>query len=146
MSRTPDVVDGAVVQTSWGNEIRDRTIQVFANGTDLATWAAPNGAVAFQLDLYRFKVRSAGIWIPMSACLGSNFAGTTNAQSDITFTHNLGVVPRSVICTADYDTNSNTAMFQVTGKSATAATVRVRNYNGVGQANTVVGFNWIVVA
>jgi hypothetical protein len=53
MARTPDVAPGALIESAWGNEIRDRTIQVFATEAEMQAWAAPNGsyaAVAFGTD------------------------------------------------------------------------------------------------
>ena len=146
MALTAQPVPGNTILAAWGTEIRNRAIQVFGSAAEANTWAAPNGSVAFTTDTYRFRVRIAGAWVPFSPCLASNFQGTTNVQSDVSFTHNLGVVPRSVIVTPDYSVNGNTAMLQVTARNASAATVRVRNYNGVGQADTLIGFYWMVAA
>ena len=145
MARTPDVVANEVIQAAWGNEVRDRSNQVFADTSELNTWtSAPNGALAVDLALPRLHVRLGGAWVPLSFGLGSNFQGTTNASSDLVVTHGLGIIPRSVIASPNHEVNANTAQLQIVGRTAQSFTVRCRNFDGLGQANTVVGVYWHV--
>jgi len=64
MGYTPNVVDGNIILASWGNEVRDRTRQVFATAAERdAQWAAPpNGAECVTLDTGTTWYRLAGAW------------------------------------------------------------------------------------
>lgn len=64
MAFTPNVVDGNVILAQWGNEVRDRTSQVFATAAERdAQWAAPpNGATCITLDTATQWRRLAGAW------------------------------------------------------------------------------------
>lgn len=66
MPLTPNVLPGQPVASTWGNEIRDRTNQVFASKSSLdAEWGtAPDGSQAITLDTYRLWVRRGGRWLP----------------------------------------------------------------------------------
>ena len=65
MGLTPDVAAGTLIQSAWGNEIRNRTVQTFATQAELATWAAPNGAVAVTVDTGTQWQRIAGAWVSL---------------------------------------------------------------------------------
>lgn len=66
MGLTPNVVDGNPIATAWGNELRDRSTQVFANAAERdAQWTAPpDGAFAVTLDDGLTHQRQAGAWYP----------------------------------------------------------------------------------
>lgn len=144
MALTPTVADAAVIQTSWGNEIRNRTIQVFATQTELDGWAAPNGSVGYALDLNRFKVRSGGSWVPFSACLASNINVVTDAAGQATITHGMGAVPRSVIVTPNYATNGTVGVIQVMSATANTFVIRAMKVVPPGTVtNATIGVYWM---
>ena len=62
MALTPTVATGQIITPTWGNEIRDRTIQVFANFAALKSgWTTPpDGAPAITVDDHRVWIRNSG--------------------------------------------------------------------------------------
>jgi hypothetical protein len=52
MGLTSNVVGNTPILSSWGNEVRDRSVQVFANAAErTAQWTAPpTGAVSYLVD------------------------------------------------------------------------------------------------
>lgn len=128
MTRTPDVAPDQLIQSSWGNEIRDRSIQVFASASELNTsWStAPNGSRAITLDTYRTYTRRGGVWQPDFA--GGFVTATTNASGFPPLqAHDLGRVPVAVIL-VNGDTAANllsisgtpgASNFQVLGRLTT---------------------------
>lgn len=64
MARTPDVIPGEPVESAWGNEIRDRTIQRFADATerDLEIQIPVDGDCAFLEDSGQFMVYAGSSW------------------------------------------------------------------------------------
>lgn len=85
MGFTPNVVDGNIILASWGNEIRDRSCQVFATVAERdSQWAAPpNGAICVTLDTNTLWRRAAGVWAaqsPLQARWGNPLAGVYAGQ------------------------------------------------------------------
>ncbi len=146
MALTPTVADAAVIQTSWGNEIRNRTCQVFATATERNTWAAPNGAIAVTLDTNRLALRASGVWVPFSACLSNNYQAVTSAGGYLAnIAHGLGALPRSVIVTPNYEVNGTVGVLQVTARTTTTFNVRVMKVVPPGTVNNeTVGIYWMV--
>jgi hypothetical protein len=66
MAFTANVVDGNIILASWGNEIRDRTLQVFATVAERdSQWpstVAPNGAHCVTLDTGSWWRNVAATW------------------------------------------------------------------------------------
>ena len=64
-----DVAAGTIIQSAWGNRIRDRTVQYFASRAELtAGWpAAPQGALAYTNDTNCLHVFRGGGWVLFSA-------------------------------------------------------------------------------
>jgi hypothetical protein len=64
MTKTVDVAAGQKIASVYGNELRDRTLQVFATVAERdAQWAAaPNGAQCVTLDTGHIWLRQAGVW------------------------------------------------------------------------------------
>ena len=62
--RIPDVVDGELIESAWGNAIRDRTVTPFATGADrdAATPQPPPGALCVTLDTGALWRMSANGW------------------------------------------------------------------------------------
>lgn len=84
MSKTLDVVAGNIIDDAWGNEIRDRTLQVFASTAERdSQWpTVPNGAVCLTVDTYTRWIRRGGIWEPMwPRVTGSVVGSSTLANS-----------------------------------------------------------------
>jgi hypothetical protein len=77
MTKTADVVAGGDIVAPWGNEIRDRTVQVFATAAERdAQWPAPpNGAAAFTSDMSILWSRRAGVWQQVHPPTGPFVAG-----------------------------------------------------------------------
>ena len=87
MTLTPTVpraADSNRVTSAWGNEIRDRTLQVFASVAERdAQWSAPpNGAEAITLDTNTLWLRRAGAWSPiLNLAAGSVASGDSPLPS-----------------------------------------------------------------
>lgn len=64
MGLTANVVAGAPVLSTWGNEIRDRTVQPFASAAERsAQWPTPpEGATSYLRDLDVFQVYDGTVW------------------------------------------------------------------------------------
>jgi hypothetical protein len=64
MAKTVDVAPEQKISSAWGNEVRDRTVQLFASVAerDASGWAPPNGAVCVTQDTYTLWLRVAGAW------------------------------------------------------------------------------------
>ena len=64
MAKTVDVAPGQKVASTWGNEIRDRTVQLFATVAerDASGWAPANGAMCVTQDTGTLWQRIAGAW------------------------------------------------------------------------------------
>ena len=80
MGLMPNVGTGAVIQVTWGNDIRDRTRQIFASKAELDTqWpAAPNGAHAWTTDAGIEWVRRGGVWESLAGYVPWTVAGLGN--------------------------------------------------------------------
>jgi hypothetical protein len=70
MTKTVDVAAGQKIASVYGNELRDRTLQVFATVAerDAQYATAPNGAICVTLDTNTMWKRAGGVWV--SAVLG----------------------------------------------------------------------------
>jgi hypothetical protein len=106
MALTPDVAAGEIIQSAWGNEIRDRTIQVFANQADLtATWPdAPDGANAWIVDERTLMRRIGGAWVPTTQA--GEVALTTNSGGGATITFPIPFPARPYVHAIDGDSGS----------------------------------------
>lgn len=82
MAKTPDVVPDQKIASTWGNEIRDRTRQVFANGTDVTNnWpTAPDGAEIFVTDVQTTWRKLRGTWRECSSLTWSYNGNLTTDQ------------------------------------------------------------------
>lgn len=142
MALTPTVGTGAIATTTWANEIRDRTIQVFASVAERdAAWVTPpNGATCVTLDTgWRWR-RQAGVWRADPA--RGLASATTDASGNITVTHLSGGTPSSVTASVYGGTGTPTQL-QITTITATTFVVRVFNNAGAGVGTTAVQVAWI---
>lgn len=69
MGLTANVVPNAPILSSWGNTIRDRTIQYFASAAErTAQWVSPpDGAFSWLDDVAELQVYNASTWISLTA-------------------------------------------------------------------------------
>lgn len=65
MGLTTSVVTGEIIESAWGNEIRDRTIQVFANVAERDLWLATRGCWAFVTDTGNLYMHDGTAWGPV---------------------------------------------------------------------------------
>lgn len=85
MALTPNVVDGAIIQASWGNQIRDRSNQIFATTAERdQQWAAPPDGAVCQAPVGTWWNRVAGVWVSMQGTLrqGTIPSGTVNPSAE----------------------------------------------------------------
>ena len=77
MPEMPNVVTDEVVESEWGNDIRDRTIQRYANAAERTTLhAAPvAGDLSFLADTGKIYVYYSGSWRTMYDDLAGTVAG-----------------------------------------------------------------------
>jgi hypothetical protein len=98
MGLTPTVVSGELIQAAWGNEIRDRTVQVFATVAERdSLWPdAPAGAVCLTLDTGTLWHRASAVWYQRSPYLVAECRLATDKQ---TATGTPGVLVATVVFT-----------------------------------------------
>jgi hypothetical protein len=137
----PDVVDGALIETAWGNAIRDRTLERFDNLAQLnAQWPnAPVGCRALMLDTFRTYTRRATAWQPDTA--GGFVTVATNASGFPAATpHDLGRTPTAVLVT---NGDSASSLLMVTTRNASNFQVLARVSNTGGPVvSTTINFYW----
>jgi len=148
MAFTPNVVDGNIILAAWGNEIRDRTQQVFATKAELdAQWpAAPNGSMAVTLDTYLVWMRRAGAWTPIqqrgSGVYLTNASGDAIVNYPVVFT-----VTPNVVCQNSYEGAAYiiVALNKTVGVGPNGFTFRAYNTSGTGAtAGSVnVALDWV---
>lgn len=124
MGFTNNVVDGNIILAAWGNEIRDRTAQVFATAAERdSQWAAPpNGALAVTLDTGRLWRRLAAKWVPDRALVTEGAAnsgqiGVTATGYVDTIAVALGAAPTAVVVTVNAVTYFGFASSWVNGQA-----------------------------
>jgi hypothetical protein len=71
------------------------------------------------------------------------FTGTTNSTGLVTFNHNLGYIPTTILCTANATSNSNPKGFEPFNVTSTSITARFyTNETGSSYANSSVTANF----
>jgi len=137
----PDVTDGALIETAWGNAIRNTTVGRFDNLAQLnAQWsAAPVGARAVMLDTFRTYTKRATAWQPDTA--GGFVTVATNASGFPAATpHDLGRTPTAVVIT---NGDSTSTLLMVTTRNASNFQVLARISNTGGPVvSTTINFYW----
>ena len=70
----PDVIGGETITEEWGNDIRDRTLQRYANAADRTTLipTPTDGDLSFLDDTGRVYVYNAGTWATVYAAHGTD--------------------------------------------------------------------------
>jgi hypothetical protein len=68
MPEIPNVVPGEPVESSWGNDIRDRTLQRYASqaARDASIITPASGDTAYLLDLYALTQFDGSQWAPVA--------------------------------------------------------------------------------
>ena len=87
MALIPNVAPGIPVAASWGNAIRDRTMQTFANETNLNAWKPADGVYAWNTVNKRLYLRINSTWVKMAYSRGSNFAIRSNGKAELSIVH-----------------------------------------------------------
>jgi len=127
----PDVVDGQLIESAWGNAVRNIGVARFDSFAALqAGWpAAPNGSRAITLDTFRtYTKRGTGAagWQPDYA---SGLLAVTFSAGAGSITHDLGRTPG--VCLVNVG-QSSVNFLAVTGRTAT--TISVAAWNAAGSA------------
>jgi hypothetical protein len=148
MTKTADVALATNIDPVWGNEIRDRTTQVFASVAERdAQWLnPPNGSVCVTLDTYTRWRRQAGAWVNVDPFIQSGATtGTTDGFGSINVV--LPAYAKWVACTVVGTQTSYPALFILnTGNGAPGTStlfVNCRHPDGTPWGNTTVGFSYI---
>ena len=129
MAYTPDVIDGAIIQTSWGNEVRNRTMQVFATNAERdAQWLTPpNGAHCVTLDTYSIWLRQAGAWVLAPPQAGSQVVAANRGAQDTWPGNNTPTSVMSINVQAKPGRSyALTAMLSMSGTAAATLWVIIR--------------------
>jgi hypothetical protein len=133
MGFTNNVVDGQIILAAWGNEIRDRTVQVFATVAERdSQWAtAPNGAMCVTVDTNTLWQRAGGIWVrgPLNTAWGVLSALTSPATDQTVTTGEIQLLSSTLNATLTISALRYTRMgtsFPI--NAAGAGIVYVRGY------------------
>jgi hypothetical protein len=144
MALTAAPVPGNTIMASWGTEIRNRTVQMFASQAELDAWAPAPGALAYRSDQRRYYTRSTTAWLPFSVTHGGTYVGTTDANGRVLVPHGLLVSPRSAIVTPSMD-NLQFKIAQIKAVSATNIDVWCSLANGLALQNSAISLYYMVV-
>jgi hypothetical protein len=129
MALIPNVAPGAPVAASWGNSIRDRTMQTFANETNLNAWKPADGVYAWNTANKRLYLRINSTWVKMAYSRGSNFGIRSNASGQFTITHGGRETPTWVQA-IPADSTPNVGLLQVVSVGTLQFTLRAFNREG----------------
>ena len=148
MAKTVDVAAGQKVASTWGNEVRDRTRQVFASVAERdAQWSAPpNGATCVTLDTGTTWNRLAGAWVGVLADRASMVVVTTDPAGEfvVTFNPAFPSTLASAVATLGFYSGFTVNINSPGPNSADRTGFKAKIYlNGAAQANTVVGVNYL---
>ncbi len=93
MPKQPDVVSGEIIDSTWGNDIRDRTLQRVASETDRnSSYPSPNpGDLVFVENIGEVQVWNGSTWLTLVDLTGAAFTGPITAAS-FTTTNGEGIV------------------------------------------------------
>jgi hypothetical protein len=80
MGLTANVVANTPILSTWGNELRDRSVQVFATVAERsAQWPTPpNGAVSWITATLTLHVFNGAVWVQVTPAAAANNAGDTH--------------------------------------------------------------------
>jgi hypothetical protein len=90
MGLTPDVAAGELIQSAWGNEIRDRTVQHFATAAERDGWIGPpDGAMAVTTDNNLLWQYNGTAWVafpsgPHTRVTNTVPSGATSSTTNVT--------------------------------------------------------------
>jgi hypothetical protein len=150
MTRTPDVVDATAITTAWGNEIRDRTTQIFATTAERDAWLAPNGALAVVTATNYVYQRVNQAWVLLNSTYVTPIpykSGATSTNTDPNgvgyISHGLGVTPSVVQLTASANP-ANLMAVRLASRDASVISFAAYSNSGALIVNTTVAVHWTV--
>lgn len=148
MTKTVDVAANQKIASTWGNEIRDRTRQVFSTPAERdAQWAAPpNGASCVTLDTGTTWQRIAGAWQGVLQDRSGMVVVTTDAAGEIVvnFAPVFPTTLSSVVACLGFYSGFGVNVNSPGPGSADRTGFKARVYlNAAAVANTVVGLNYV---
>lgn len=123
MALIPDVSPGDAVAVDWGNGIRNRTIQTFANETALLTWTPADGIFAWNTANKRLYLRVNSLWVRQGYTRGGTFNATTNASGEFNITHGGSEMPTWINANPAAST-PNLGVLQVVTRTVATFTLR----------------------
>jgi hypothetical protein len=129
MALIPNVAPGVPVAASWGNAIRDRTMQTFANETNLFAWKPADGVYAWNTANKRLYLRINSTWVKMAYSRGSNFSVRTNAGGELSIVHGGKETPNWVQA-IPADSTPYAGLIQVVSRTSLQFTIRVFRREG----------------
>jgi hypothetical protein len=145
MPKTPDIVAGEIITSTWGNEIRDRTRQIFTTLSDLTTnWpTAPVGAHAWLTTPMCSAVKTAAGWsAERVASIEVISTGSTGAAT-VTYPVPFTGVPVIQAIDGDASDTSNRQIGIVRANHLAASTrFVVHQAGGAVAANALVRIQW----
>ena len=158
MGLTPNVVANTPILSTWGNEVRDRSLQNFATAAERAAqWLAPpEGAISYLRDVDRIDVYTGTAWTPygnvVAATAGRNLIQAGSLSAVTGATGNLGItfpVAYSVaplIVVSPGDTAGGLAAVALSGvPTGTGFTVICFTANAQMGNGVTVRVNWIAI-
>ena len=152
MALTPDVVAGTLVQSAWGNEIRDRTVQQFSTVAERNTWIdPPKGAMAVTTDTNALWMRGDTQWHAAviqgrSGILTATMpSGTAAAVGAINYGVTFAAAP-TVIGSVVVGSNRDLVLNWTLNPSTTSTGYRVVTKDGLNvAASTPFGIHWLAM-
>jgi hypothetical protein len=135
MALTAAPVPGNTILSTWGTEIRNRTMQVFSSTTERDAWNAPNGSRAVVLgatasghDQTEY-MRVLGAWVLAGNYQNGTDTRTTSIDGILTISHSLGTIPTT--CLFQPFANPSTFGFvQLTERTTTQVKVKCFRTDG----------------
>ena len=153
MSLTPNVVANTPILSTWGNEVRDRSVQVFATAAERASqWPTPpKGATSWLNDTNTVHVYNGTAWVcvtpvaatvPANDTAGTSYAdGATPGPTVSIFTGTRALVNLSCNMNNSGGVSAVFMAYAVTG-ATTIAPTDLESLGFVGPAGSVIGASY----
>jgi hypothetical protein len=126
------------ITSPWAQDITRLGVHTFASKAALDTWAAPDGAHAWVLDVARPFVRIGGVWYRCPD-YGSTTATLDSNGRAVAQPHNVGKTPTAFVVTS----RSTAAIVQVEGLTATTYQLRFFTVSGGNPGAISVTWSWV---
>lgn len=139
MTKTADVVAGQMLDPAWGNEVRDRAIQIFASVAERdGQWInPPNGTTCITTDTNTRWTRFSGAWYAMpESGLGVVLAiGNFNGGADANLSTTPGTpIPVNIQYNRNCPAGAGGTRVKVTQNGDYEQVLSTQIYNGVSGA------------